>query len=160
MNIDNTAAAESQDDNLDLLVYTQSFKANPKEYRKQVPEWLHELKTCTDGLIIVRDYPFNHGIDTLPRELAITIAEECNTFFIVGDAPALPIAELRLYDSDLGTELWRTDRGKRAVVFCQAEQIVVWRAFIAFYNRSAWVCVIDTEGSRIVKEGAPHKTPV
>ncbi|RWD79735.1 hypothetical protein [Mesorhizobium sp.] len=164
--MDSTTAAEGQERPFDIVIWTRDYKEKPRQFEKWIEQWMTEIQDSDRGAVLIRDTPFHLGPEGLPRELLVsTCLWSCNVvFLIVGGDPLLPLVDLEEEDADraykIAGGLIGRPEVKQLIVFTPPQDAERWRALVEYHNPGAWICRIDCEGSRIVKDGAGDASPV
>lgn len=162
----NTVPAEGQGVPFDIVIWTRDQKEKPRQFEKRVDRWVAEIQDADCGAVLIRDTPFHLGPEALPRELLVsTCLWSCNVvFLVVGGDPLLPLVDLEEVDAERAYKAANRLVGcpgvKQLIVFTPPQDAERWHALAEYHNPGAWICRIDSDGSRITKVGAGDAFPV
>jgi hypothetical protein len=148
----NMNVSESQALPLAAVIWTKSIKRDRRFLEHDNPEWSEQQQWTRPGRIIIRDIPFDRGVKALPRELALEIARWAHSLILVTHCPLLPEQDVRICDECAAGSLNPPPMTHQVVIYCTASGLPAWRAFFECHNPWAGIGIIDSAGSRIVRQ--------
>jgi hypothetical protein len=116
------------------------------------------LETEPQGVLVVRDNPYDLGPEALPLFLRAFVVDTCMSFFLLVDEgkPDLPVEELEQVDENLAYDVSLIQRPGvwSTCIWCTPNSARRWLAYIRHREpdgEGAWVAQF---GRGIIKEGA------